>query len=1079
MINWSEANPRCQAIAASAGSGKTFKLCHRIIGLLASGESPESIIALTFSRKAAGEILDDVMKYICEGASSEEKAKFHSEQAKCDATQDDYRTMLKQMIDALPKLKLQTLDSFTISTVGAFPFELGLSGAMEVIDENSSVITAIKDKVLQDAVEANSKIDAAFKISFFKYFKEATAGKDSKNIRDAISGFIDKYHEKFISSPDGWGDQNRIWGSSYYYQEVKKCDELAEKLYDYIDAADFGHKTIKNQLTKFVEKVVSFQPGDKVLSGALDKQLFENAIALLNGKNVSFISFGKEFCFPTEVGKMLALLILNVVDKEFQLALTKTRGISKIIDCYERQYNLSTRLQGKMTFQDAQLILAEGARSGGDLLSHAPESKLFIDYRLDSQIKHWLLDEFQDTSDLQWQIIANLIDEVVQDVEEERSFFYVGDVKQAIYQWRSGNPLLFSNILNQYAGSIVKDSLTHCRRQSKAVLATVNQVFGNISNADFDKAGSLPVNAVARWNYNWEDHLAMDDAPMGYCSYVEAPSDDELDKNENVYRKIVALLNEVKPLEKGLSVAILVRGNKKGSEITQFIRANCPNMEVVQEGKAEIKTSMLVNLLLSLLKAAACPADTLAWKHLLISPLLNVMENKGVGERLQFTEMVLEQIADLGIKETLTFWGELLLPILVKNVVDFERLRLHQLLTAATAFESGKAGTIIEFLDYVDHYRFSEKAKEGTIRVMTIHQSKGLGFDMVILPELQPSRGGNMTKATSLDMISGGEDDNSWSLAMPNRDFAAVDEKLSAAIEEADSASCYEAICLWYVAMTRAKKAMYMIAPPQSKTTSSSITFRRILDDTLAGSEVEIIWGEESIVQHFESGNADWFTDVDEINDNLNEDDGLDLAELLKPKDQHRKRKQLKPSDVSSTIPAVMTLSGKSRHALAVGNAVHEIMENVQWFTEQAFTTAIDDWFVKQPNLDEKVEVAVRRHLDSIGHSESFKLELTKPAGNVEVWTEKSFEAIIDDGWVSGIFDRVVIFRDENGNAVKAEILDYKTDNLDATSLEGATKHHQPQLQMYRRILQKMTNLSEDAIDLKLLFTHNGTVYKF
>ena len=62
-----------------------------------------------------------------------------------------------------------------------------------------------------------------------------------------------------------------------------------------------------------------------------------------------------------------------------------------------------------------------------------------VDYRLDGHFDHWLLDEFQDTSDLQWQVLANLIDEVLQDTSGKRSFFYVGDVKQAIYGWRAGN----------------------------------------------------------------------------------------------------------------------------------------------------------------------------------------------------------------------------------------------------------------------------------------------------------------------------------------------------------------------------------------------------------------------------------------------------------------------------------------------------------------------------------------------------------------------------------------------------------------------------------------------------------------
>jgi ATP-dependent helicase/nuclease subunit A len=82
----------------------------------------------------------------------------------------------------------------------------------------------------------------------------------------------------------------------------------------------------------------------------------------------------------------------------------------------------------------------------------AQEARLYIDYRLDCKLDHWLLDEFQDTSDLQWEVLRNLADEILQDASGQRSFFYVGDVKQAIYGWRGGNARLFGKILEQYRG---------------------------------------------------------------------------------------------------------------------------------------------------------------------------------------------------------------------------------------------------------------------------------------------------------------------------------------------------------------------------------------------------------------------------------------------------------------------------------------------------------------------------------------------------------------------------------------------------------------------------------------------------
>ena len=112
----------------------------------------------------------------------------------------------------------------------------------------------------------------------------------------------------------------------------------------------------------------------------------------------------------------------------------------------------------------------------------AGNGRLYIDYRLDSEIDHWLLDEFQDTSVGQWSVLRNLVDEAVQDPTGERTFFCVGDVKQAIFTWREGDPRLFQDILDQYnaaePGTISEGKLVDSWRSGPALIEMVNAVFG-------------------------------------------------------------------------------------------------------------------------------------------------------------------------------------------------------------------------------------------------------------------------------------------------------------------------------------------------------------------------------------------------------------------------------------------------------------------------------------------------------------------------------------------------------------------------------------------------------------------------
>ena len=111
-----------KAISASAGSGKTFQLAHRYIELVSKGVKPDRVIALTFSRKAAGEIFDSVVKYICQAASSSEGALGTGKLiGKPDMRQNEFLHILRELLESLHRLHIGTLDSFTVGVAKAFP----------------------------------------------------------------------------------------------------------------------------------------------------------------------------------------------------------------------------------------------------------------------------------------------------------------------------------------------------------------------------------------------------------------------------------------------------------------------------------------------------------------------------------------------------------------------------------------------------------------------------------------------------------------------------------------------------------------------------------------------------------------------------------------------------------------------------------------------------------------------------------------------------------------------------------------------------------------------------------------------
>ena len=134
-----------EIINASAGTGKTWQLTVRWIAILAAGNPPESIAALTFSRAAAGEFFARIIGRLAEAAADEKSCrKLAADTGAAGLDCGRCLVLLRQVIDAMPSLLLGTLDSFFVRIVRAFPFELGLSGEFAILDEHRQKVERLR-----------------------------------------------------------------------------------------------------------------------------------------------------------------------------------------------------------------------------------------------------------------------------------------------------------------------------------------------------------------------------------------------------------------------------------------------------------------------------------------------------------------------------------------------------------------------------------------------------------------------------------------------------------------------------------------------------------------------------------------------------------------------------------------------------------------------------------------------------------------------------------------------------------------------------------------------------------------------
>ncbi|MFO1490878.1 MAG: UvrD-helicase domain-containing protein [Kiritimatiellia bacterium] len=227
-------------------------------------------------------------------------------------------------------------------------------------------------------------------------------------------------------------------------------------------------------------------------------------------------------------------------------------------------------------------------------------------------MRHWLLDEFQDTSDLQWAVLGNLVDEVMQDAGDERRFFCVGDVKQAIYGWRGGNARLFDRLLERYAGVLHVEPLPESFRSCPAVIEAVNRLFSDISFG-----AVIPQRVEERWAALWEEHTVAERnrGLSGCTAVIDCPLDGRSYK-DNVLAAVLPpmreLLRTINPPARGLDCAILVRSNTEALAVVEDLRAHLPDLPVLLEGQSGLMDCPAVLVLLSALRAAFHPADQAA-----------------------------------------------------------------------------------------------------------------------------------------------------------------------------------------------------------------------------------------------------------------------------------------------------------------------------------------------------------------------------------------------------------------------------------------------------------------------------------
>ena len=1076
-----------KVILASAGSGKTFALSDRIVKLLATGAKPEQIVALTFTRAAAAEFVARTLEKLAKAASSEEEAAALRTRLKLAEGYNAafFRDLLRKTLLSMQRLTLGTLDSFFARLVTNNPTEVGLDGGR--ISNISDVEAAdIRTQVIAQMMAETdpAEVDEIWDLLCFL--------NQGKVVATPLKGFAEtvaKLHDLISLAKDDfkWGEDGTIWkqGRPEIFQRPSEA-EIGEAMG--ILANAFDGQTIEGRTREIFNKhfasLASGSYAADFAKGEWEKLSGKHACALRPNVEEATILYWKK---PVRLNRAACAAYRVLARKAYAIALeeklAQTKAMHRLLVRYDEIYDREIRQRGRLTFSDNVTLLLNA------------EGKFDIDYRLDCSVKHWLFDEFQDTSTRQWKVLEENLLAIMGGQEEKtewRTAFFVGDLKQSLYGWRAGNP----ELLRMVDAKIPKNGdnrLDFTRRCAQPVVEMVNRLLG-----DLEPHGPFfSTEAAAQWAKVWGDHASKnnDNPQRGEALWVRLKNageeveagegneeEEESSKVASQAKWIGAHIQNSGMLERGLlkpgiTCAILVSKNSQAAEITEQLRRM--GIEAADEAAAEIAMDNPFTAgIVSLIKNTAHPTDRLSKGMAWMSPSAKAFVDACGGweaARLRIAEVFYEKGGEALLQELLK--GRI--PTGETNAERFLAKRVQQILALAVKFDEDDHRDLGRFATHLEKSSLRDTADPRSVQVLTIHRSKGLQYTAVYLPCLNSDKQKIAEVRVKDPMVKTDEQFiPEWVLTRPKTEVCEADPaNLEAVLTKERTAAAYENLCRLYVGMTRAVRRLVLVTDEIELESREELTepdmerkydFATLIEAVLGGTTGPGAPAKElnlpgacpaEIVASY--GSADWIAHAIKAQPAAMEAAVRDVRTLTPV----RRTERLRPSKSGKAFeggwkPGKDTAKGK-----VYGTLVHELFNHLEWDAE-AFLAglAARTWPVESPALYDEAVAAIEACLKSAPVAE---LLLNKPAGAI-LWNERKATLMHEGKAISAVFDRVHVIPGQS-----ATVIDYKTNDC---SVEDLREMYQGQMDLYRIAVAKLCGLTPDKVRCVLIHVRQGAV---
>ena len=807
-------------VSASAGSGKTTVLVGRLMDLvLKDGIRVDEILAMTFTEAAANEM----------------KKRLSASLRSAQQESDDPATkaFLQEQLTLLQNAQISTIHSFCLSIVQAYYYVIGCSAQQvnHIADPASTErfhALAMETTLTKHQGEALSALANVF----------SPRVEETSDLKKAIIQLA----QLAASRPD----PNAWLRSCLHPYQIQSLDELPvlikDAFYDYLSLK----QTQILQALERLQTLLTQEYSDKesaIEQIVLKKERYQQATAYLKVRDYKSYRQAFIICsalgFPRTPNKddpRFSSEKEEIQNSEDALASILYDEETLLSDMQNAQPLIATLIACTQTYQEeyqrlkqeAQVIDFDDMEHFALQILQANEQAVAKEYK--QRFSIIMVDEFQDTNDIQ--------DTIISLIARENNVFRVGDIKQSIYGFRHARPQIMQSYIDHPKGQDTIIYLSNNYRSSETLVEFNNAFYEQLMNLEYFSSA-----------YSTDDHVSIGGP---WQQKVKEPVQfqclliDELKAKSETFQQMSRhqikaswIASSIKHMHETRNIpwkdfVVLVRSNHSKDDLrTAFDRLQLPYFIEIKHGFYQ---STAVELVLSLLRFLRDPNDDLAFCAIALSPLFNLDENALAQAQIHKERQ--ESFYHYFLKQPFPNFSDLTslvadrsLPIhhLLNAIYDQndyysnatslqEKTNLDLLYQQAVLFEREHSSDLHAFIDFIDSIQDAQSAEanpispdEDVIRVMSIHQSKGLQFPIVFL--------WSTDSQDALDFRSPFLFDADMGIAVKQMDANRIQRMTSARIaiqHKKDKEQLEEEMRILYVATTRAQNEMYIVDCIQS-----------------------------------------------------------------------------------------------------------------------------------------------------------------------------------------------------------------------------------------------------------------------